>query len=142
MGKTYQSIVVNAPVDKVWHALRNFHDLSWASDVITKLDVKGDKQSDQIGTSRVLNDAFHETLVDLNDLTHTLSYSIDDGPSPLSRDEVRNYYGTVRVSAITEGDGGTFVQWSSRWDQNDAAVHEFCSGIYVALLGCLKDHFS
>jgi hypothetical protein len=31
MGKTYQSIVVQASADKVWEKLRNVHDMSWAS---------------------------------------------------------------------------------------------------------------
>ena len=34
----YNSCVVNAPIDAVWGALRNFHDLSWASQVITSLE--------------------------------------------------------------------------------------------------------
>lgn len=35
MGQTYQSTVINAPAEKVWNAIRNFHDLSWAPNLIT-----------------------------------------------------------------------------------------------------------
>ncbi|WP_083394797.1 SRPBCC family protein [Marinobacter sp. AC-23] len=63
MGKTYQSIVVNAPAEKIWNALRDFHDLSWAPDVISDVDVVGEKKGDQSGAKRVLNGAFHETCV-------------------------------------------------------------------------------
>ena len=143
MGKTYQSIVINAPVDKVWSVLRNFHDLSWTSGVATSCTAVGDLKSDQLGARRVINNVFHETLVELSDCDRTLKYRIDDGPSPISKDEVKNYIGIVHAIPITDQDT-TFVEWSSSWEQNenDATVCEFCHGIYVALLGALKNHFS
>ena len=141
MGKTYQSVVINAPVDKVWGALRNFHDLSWASGVVTSCTSVGDLKPDQVGARRILNNVFHETLVELNDLDRTFKYRIDDGPSPVSTDEVKDYIGIVHAIPITDDDT-TFVEWSSSWDQNDAAVHDFCHGIYVAVLGALKKNFS
>lgn len=138
MGKTYQSIVVNVPLETVWKTLRNFHDMSWAPDVVTKVDVVGDKSADQPGAKRVLNDAFHETLHALDDDNRELTYSIDEGPSPVSSSDVSNYEGHVRVRPVTEGDGGTFVEWYSHWRGNDEAAAEFCHGIYAGLLGQLK----
>ncbi len=38
----YNTCVVNAPVDQVWSALRDLHDMSWAPRVITSLDKVGD----------------------------------------------------------------------------------------------------
>lgn len=141
MGKTYQSVVINAPVDIVWGALRNFHDLSWASGVVTLCTPVGDLKADQLGARRIINNVFHESLVELSDRDRTLKYRIDDGPSPVSKDEVKDYIGVVHAISITDSDT-TFVEWSSSWDQNDAAVAEFCHGIYVAVLGALKKHFS
>lgn len=138
MGKTYQSIVVKAPVEKVWNTLRDFHDLSWAPDVVSNADAVGDKKGDQPGAKRVLNGAFHETLHALDDDNRELSYSIDEGPSPISPDEINNYEGHVRVRSVTEGDGGTFVEWYSNWAGNDEAAAEFCHDIYAGLLGQLK----
>lgn len=138
MGKTYQSIVVRAPAEKVWETLRNFHDLSWAPDVISSVDIVGDKKGDQPGAKRVLNGAFHETLQTLDDDNRDLSYSIDEGPSPIAPGEVSNYQGNVRVRPITEGDGGSFVEWYSGWTGNDEAAAEFCHGIYAGLLEQLK----
>ena len=140
MGKTYQSVVINAPVEKVWVALRNFHDLSWASGVVTSCTPVGDLKANQVGARRILNNVFHETLVELSDLDRMLKYRIDDGPSPVSKDEVKNYIGVVHAIPITDDDT-TFVEWSSSWDQNDAAVYEFCHGIYRAVLGELKKKF-
>ncbi len=55
MGQTYQSTVVNAPVEKVWERLRNFHEMSWASGVIEKCEPVGELQGNQIGAKRLLN---------------------------------------------------------------------------------------
>ena len=137
MGKTYQSIVVNGSIEKVWERIRNFHDASWAPNVVTKMTVVGSLKGDQVGAQRVLNDAFHETLLELSDVKHRIRYSIDDGPSPVSKNDVKEYVGSVRLLPVTEGES-TFVEWSSSWQANDQPAAEFCHGIYVALLKDLK----
>ena len=137
MGKTYQSITINAPVEKVWKAIRDFHDMSWCPNIITKLEKIGDKAGDEIGAGRKLNDAFSETLRELDDSQMTFSYSIDDGPSPISKDDVKNYMGTVKLSSASDTNG-TLVEWSSVWQNNDEAAQEFCHNIYMELLGDMK----
>lgn len=137
MGRTYQSIVINAPVEKVWSTIRNFHHLDWAPNVITRVDVVGNRKGDEVGAQRILNDAFRETLLELDEDDRSFAYSIDDGPSPVSKADVGNYVGRVRVRPVTEG-GGTFVEWSSAWERNEEATAEFCHGIYVALITDMK----
>ena len=141
MGRTYQSTVVEAPADQVWRLLRNFHDMSWAPGVIESCTVVGDRDGDQPGARRVLNGVFHETLQAVDDLERSLKYSIDDGPSPVSKAEVSRYIGQLRVLAVTDTDT-SFVEWHSSWHGNDAAATEFCHSIYVALLDALKKHFA
>lgn len=136
----YNTTVVSAPVDQVWAALRNFHDLSWAAGVIERVDVVGDRTADQVGAKRVLNGAFHETLLALDDAEHSLKYSIDDGPGPVAKDRVTGYVGAVRVWPVTDT-GATFVEWSSSWATSQGGVAEFCSPVYQALLSALKAHF-
>ncbi|MGQ0735245.1 MAG: SRPBCC family protein [Acidobacteriota bacterium] len=131
MGRTYQSIVINAPAETVWGAIRNFHDMGWAPNVITGVGVVGDKKGNEVGARRVLNGVFHETLLEVKDEDRTFAYSIDDGPSPLSKTEISNYVGRVSVRPVTEG-RGAFVEWSSQWERNDKATAEFCHGVYVA----------
>lgn len=80
---------------------RHFHDMSWAPEIVTSVEAIGDKKGDQPGAWRVLNEAFHETLKTLDDDNRQLSYSIDDGPSPVSADEISDYEGQVRVRPIT-----------------------------------------
>lgn len=140
MHSTYQSTVVEAPIDRVWVTLRNFHDMSWATSVIERCDAVGDKAADQIGSQRVLNGVFHETLVELNDTDHVLRYSIDAGPAPVSQDDVKDYIGAIRAFPVTDTDG-TFVEWSSSWEADDEKAVEFCHNIYVALLNDLNKHF-
>lgn len=137
----YNSCVVNAPVDRVWSALRNFHDLSWARGVVQKVERIGEAGGDQIGARRVLNGVFHETLLALNDADRELKYSIDDGPGPVSKDSVSGYRGRARVMPVTDLNGA-FVEWSSSWEDSSGGVREFCDPIYKALLDALKTHFA
>ena len=139
MGKTYQSTTVNAPVDQVWATVRDFHDMSWATSVVTECKTVGDKKGDQIGAKRVLNDAFHETLLELSEIDHSIRYSIDDGPGPLP--DTEEYIGFLRVFPVTDSNT-SYVEWSSNWHGKDAETAEFCSPIYVALLGDLKKKFA
>ena len=135
MGSTFQEVEIRAPIDAVWKAIRDFHDLSWAPNVVTSVDIVGKKPGDKKGAGRVLNGVFHETLRTLDDMGKTFTYSIDDGPSPVSRDEVSNYVGRVLLEHMATG---TRVEWSSTWKDNDEAAREFCHGIYVALLNDMK----
>ena len=93
----YNTCVVNAPVDQAWSASRNCYDMSWAPQVITSLDKVGDAGENQTGAKRVLNGVFHETLKTVDDANRTLTYSIDDGPEAVSKENVTGYVGTVRV---------------------------------------------
>ncbi len=138
----FNSTVIIATADKVFATINNFHDLSWSKNVITKLDVIGEKSGNEIGAKRVLNDAFHETLLSVDVDNRRFTYSIDDGPGPVSKDDVDGYIGEVSVIPITENDT-SLVVWASKWDTSKSGgVAEFCNPIYHALLQDLKSHFS
>ncbi len=140
MLTTNQSIVVDAPIADVWSRFSDFHDFSWAPNVMTQVDKVGSIDGGSPGAKRILNNAFHETLIEINNDEYSLKYSIDDGPSPVSKEEVDNYVGVVRLSPAEDG-SGTLVEWSSSWDSNVDDAVEFCHGIYVALLGELAKSF-
>lgn len=133
MPQTYQSITVNAPIERVWGQLSNFHDMSWAPHVVERCDAVGDKTGTEPGAQRVLNEAFHETLLEVDPVGHQLRYSIDDGPSPVSSADVRNYIGTIHLVADTINNT-TLVEWASSWESANDEAEPFCHGIYVALL--------
>lgn len=142
MGKCYNTTVVDAPVDRVWSTIRDFHDLGWAAGVVEKVERVGENQGDEVGARRVLNDAFHETLLTHDDEAREFSYSIDDGPGPVAADAVDDYVGRVRVFPVTDT-GQTFVEWTSTYESHDPdAVGELCDPVYQALLQALKGHFS
>lgn len=135
------SIVVNAPAEKVWAALKNFHDMSWAPNVITSLDIVGDKAAHEAGAKRVLNGGIPETLLSCDEDGKCFTYSIDDGPGPLAADSLSGYVGKAQVIPVT-ADNSTFVLWTSSWESSkDGGVAEFCNPIYHALLKDLKNHF-
>lgn len=137
----YNSAVVPANADRVWQTLRDFHDMSWAPEVIESCEPGNNLPGTQIGAKRVLNGAFHETLLALDDQDRVVRYSIDDGPDAVSKDNVSGYVGQVQVFPITDT-GESFVIWSSSWESSGGGVAEFCDPIYQALLGQLKKHFS
>ena len=134
MGQTFQSIAINRSANEVWEAISDFHDLGWAPNVVTGLEVVGEASGNEIGAGRVLNGVFKETLRSVDGAAHVFTYSIDEGPGPL--EECSNYEGKVSVQA--SDDGGTVVEWTSSWDDNDQAVHDFCHPIYVALIHDMK----
>lgn len=135
MGTVNESITINAPVDSVWQKIRDFHNVDWAKGVLDTCEVVGDKGGTEAGAKRILNGAIHETLLECNETDLTIRYSIDDGPPPISKEDISNYEGTIKVS---EDGGGAKVTWSSKWEGNDNACSEFCGPIYTALLAQLK----
>ncbi|MFA9474795.1 MAG: SRPBCC family protein [Filomicrobium sp.] len=86
--------------EQVWRTVRDFHDFSWST-TITSCDAIGGKPGDVVGAQRLLNGAFAETLIEHNDSTHTISYSIDDGPNPVSAGDVKEYIGHLKLRPIT-----------------------------------------
>ena len=138
MGSCYNSTVIDAPIEKVWEIVKNFHELSWASAVITKVEAVGDKAGTEVGAKRILNDAFHETLISWNEHAFTFSYSIDDGPEPVSKASLSKYIGVVKLRPVTDSNS-TFIEWSSSYEaaaENEVAA--FCNPIYAGLLASLK----
>ena len=135
------SVIVNAPADEVWDMIKDFYDMSWCGGVITKLKVMNDKASNEVGAKRILNDAFHETLLSIDNDAHRFSYSIDDGPGPVSKENVTGYVAEVTVYPVTENNT-TMVLWQSKWEEDkEGSVADFCNPIYHAVLQELKSNF-
>ncbi len=112
-GKTYQSTVVNATIEKIWDTISNFHNMDWASNFITKVEAVGEISGTEKGSKRILNDAFHETLLEVNAENYNFTYSIDDGPCSLSSSEINNYRAHIQLTPATL-DNSTLVEWSSQ----------------------------
>lgn len=142
MGNCYNTSIIGAPIEQVWAAISDFHNMDYAAGVVTSVDKIGDIAGCETGAKRVLNGVFHETLqlVDADDYGFT--YSIDDGPGPVSKDAVQNYIGAVHLLPVTD-ENTTFIEWTSSYESaDDKSVGELCNPIYRALLGALKKHFA
>ena len=140
MGSCYNKIEIKSPIKTVWETICDFHDMSWAPGVITAVTKVGDKNGNEVGAKRVLNDVFHETLTKIDAESFTFSYRIDDGPGPVSKSAVDQYIGVVK---LTESGNGTLVEWSSTYEsENDNEVADFCNPIYSALLSALNETLS
>jgi len=140
MGACHNAVLINSPIEDVWRVIREFHSMSWASEVVKSLTVVGDKKGTEIGSKRILNGLLHETLQTLNDDNHTLSYSIDKGLEPVS-ESVNNYLGVVILSA-TSGEESTMAEWSSTfWSEPDdlAILQLHNNRILGNLLKALKE---
>lgn len=141
MGKCYNSAVINGSIEKVWEMIKDFHKVSWGDKVVTKVDIVGSVPGIEVGAKRILNEAFHETLLSVDSKNFSFTYSIDDGPGPVSKDAVSNYVGKVSLYPITDS-GKTFVEWVSTYESDSASsVADFCNPIYAGLLSSLKSKF-
>ncbi len=138
----YNSIVIEAPAEKVWDVLRNFHELSWARNVITKVEIVGDKPFFEVGAKRIVNDNFYETLLSFDNHAKKFSYSVDDGPGVASKDNLIGYVGELTVLPVTENNS-SFVLWTTTWElEKKEGVAEFLNPLYEALLLDLKTYIS
>lgn len=141
MGKSYNSIVVDALIEDVWGEISDFHNLSWGDKVVTKVDAIGDISGTDVGAKRILNDVFYETLLSIDNDNFSFSYSIDDGPGPVSKDSVSNYVGKVILRPVTDS-GKTFIEWTTAFESDsESEVGEFCNPIYSGLLSSLESKF-
>ena len=133
------STIVQLPIDQAWEKLKNFHDMSWAPNVITSVEKVGDKSGLEIGAKRILNQAFHETLTVFDEESKQIKYTIDNGPEALSPDNVQGYVGEVTLTPLSENE--TKVQWDASWEnEGDKDVHAFCDPVYKALLADMAEN--
>lgn len=141
MPSTYQFTTVNAPIEEVWQVIKPFYRLDWAPDVVSSIEVLNHLPDGAIGAKRLINGVFPETLKEINEDKFIIRYSIDDGPSPLSSQDVSNYHDIIALHR-TENGNATKIEWSSSWiaDNNDAM--EFVEGIYKVFLASLDRRFA
>ena len=138
MPNCYQSRVIEAPVEVVWEKINNFLDMSWTPNVVASCENIGDVDGNTIGAKRLLNGAIKETLLTFDESNRTFSYSIDEGPSPISSSDVSKYTGVVTLFEITASNQ-TFMVWKSSWESNSSDAVEFCSGIYAQVMKDLQN---
>jgi mxaD protein len=143
--KVSKTVHINAPVDKVWDAVKDFASLpkwhpGFSEDKITK------GENNKVGAVRTLTvkdgPSFKEELLAFDDANHTYKYRIIESPLPL-----RDYHSTMSVQADPKG--GARVRWSGVFkrkstsdtppdNENDEAATKLVTGVYEGGLANLK----
>lgn len=142
MVRVLRSTVIDAPVDEVWAAIRDFNGHDRWHPVVASSHVERGEPSDRIGCVRNfrLEDGsnLREQLLTLSDMEMTFSYCLLDTPIPLF-----NYVAHCRLTPVTDGDR-TFWEWQSRFDTPDGREAELAAqvgdGIYAAGFEAIRDH--
>ncbi len=137
MLNVHESAVLSAGAGEVWAAISEFGNLAeWHPAAVTStIETRGED------TVRVINisggGVLTEKLEDHNEGARSQSYSIVDGPLPVS-----DYYSTIKV---TDGDDGKCtVDWSGKFNADgadDQTAAKIISGIYTAGLSALEKRF-
>jgi NADPH:quinone reductase len=109
-----RSAVIDAPIERVWAALRDFNSHSAWHPAVGPSAIEHDEPPDQVGCVRAfsLKDGNHirEQLLALSDADHVSTYCILDATLPM-----RDYVATVQLKRVTDGDR-TFWHWESTFD--------------------------
>ncbi|GAB3997556.1 SRPBCC family protein [Nocardioides marmoraquaticus] len=151
MPRAYASIVLPAPVDRVWSVVREFGGLpAWHPGLAESTLVEG--HDGQVGAVRRIVAAdggvVVERLVALDDEDRRLSYVIVESPFA-----VRRYVATLRVAPVTtpsagpaSGSGETFAEWWAEYDaeaaDEDGLTRLFAAGVFAAGLRGLRHHLA
>lgn len=115
--KVMRSVIIEAPVDRVWATVRAFDGVvRWNPGVTAARMESGTSTS--VGAIRHLDivdgTVFRETLLAHSDLEHFYTYDIVEGPLPC-----RNYVSTHRFLPVTDGNL-TLGIWSGEFDCDPA----------------------
>jgi NADPH:quinone reductase-like Zn-dependent oxidoreductase len=118
-----RSAVIDAPIERVWAALRDFNSHSAWHPAVGPSAIEHDEPADQVGCVRTfsLKDGNHirEQLLALSDTDHVSTYCILDATLPM-----RDYVATVQLKRVTDGDR-TFWHWESTFDVPRGREREF-----------------
>jgi mxaD protein len=114
-----KSATVNAPVAKVWDAVKDFNSLNtWHPAIASSQIVEG--ANNQVGAVRLLTlkggGTIKEKLLGLDPAAHSFKYSILEGVLPVS-----DYSSTISVKA--GADGKSIVTWSGHFKRKNTGEH-------------------
>jgi len=140
-----ETVTIDAPVAKVWKAVREFNGLNtWHPAVAKDEIVEGSNNVEGAVRLLTLKDGgtIKEKLLAYNPAAHRMKYSILEGVVPVS-----DYTSTIAVTK--DGAGKSLVTWSGHFMRKDTSDHpaenandktatEAIKGIYRSGLDNLK----
>ena len=144
MPRVYVSSVVPAPAPEVWARVRDFNGLPRWHPRIRESRIENGEPADKVGCVRDFRlqngDRIRERLLGLSDYDMFYTYSMLEGPMPLS-----DYLATLRLTPVTEGDR-TFAEWTAEFECAPEVAEELVGGIgadvFQGGFDALKRHFT
>ena len=119
--KVKRSVVIDAPIDRVWHAVRRFDGVADWNPGVSAAKMESGSPT-EVGSVRKLDivdgSVFRETLLAHSDLEHSYTYDIIESPLDCS-----NYIACHRFIEITEGNK-TLGIWEGEFDCDPAHAAE------------------
>lgn len=139
--KVFRSMILDAPIEQVWAAVRAFDGVSNWNPGVTGARLESGHAT-EVGAVRHLDIAdgtvFRETLLAHSDIEHSYTYDILASPLP-----VTGYISTHRFIAIT-ATGQTLGIWQSEFESapGDAKEMDRIVGdmIYIGGMSGLNDY--
>lgn len=143
MARVFVSSVIDAPAAKVWERVRDFNALPRWHPRIRDSRIENGEPSDKIGCVRDFHlqngDRLREKLLGLSDYDMFCTYTILEGPMPLT-----NYIATLRLTPVSDGDR-TFIEWTAEFDCAPEVEGDLVNGIgtnvFQGGFDALKRHF-
>lgn len=130
-------ITIPQPVEKVWETINNFHDLSWCPNVVSECLPLDEISGDATGSKRLVNNAFYERLRAYNSDVHFIGYMIEDGPPPISTDELKDIHVQIKLNPMAGSQTEVAFSVTSSAAENLDSVN-FCVDNCVAMFLDLK----
>lgn len=114
MARAYASAIIEAPVEAVWAAIRDFGALASWHPALSRSEIEGGGDPDVVGCIRSLElqggGTARERLLMLDDSRYSFAYNFETPAFPID-----NYVATVELIPVTNGDQ-TFAQWTGSFD--------------------------
>ncbi|MBP5858357.1 SRPBCC family protein [Marivibrio halodurans] len=145
MVKLVRSTVIDAPVDAVWAAIRDFNSHKFWHPAIADSVIEDGRAGDEVGCVRrfILSDGesvLRERLLALDDRERSFTYCLTDAPIPLD-----GYVATVRLRPVSDGDR-TFWDWRSEFtcppSRRAELVELVGEGVYQAGFEAIRERLS
>jgi len=131
MPQITESTVVGGSVSEVWALLRDFAAIGDWHPALPSAEIENGP-ADRVGCVRVfpLAGGHRETLTGLDDQQRRIAFTFADHAAGLA---VRSYTSTITARPVTVSDH-TYVEWSSRFDCDEADEDKVIAGIRDGVL--------
>src|SRR4051812_42321527 len=113
MARSYYSVVIEHPVERVWAVIRSFEQYAWAG-VVAQTVIEDGKAGDEVGAIRRITSGdrtLRQQLLALSDVERSMTYALCE-PSPYP---VRGYVATLRLTPVI-ATCQTFAEWWATFD--------------------------